>query len=204
MRASVPVTPDPDTAREWAREELQDPVYQQDQSLLDRAIEWFIDTIADLFSTSGGDGLAALPLLIILLVIAALVAAVILIVRPALAQRERRDATLLEDDARSAQEIRAAARAAADAGDWDDAVLERFRAVIRSLEESGELDARPGRTAYEAARDGGGALPSHAAALLAASRTFDQVCYGHRPATSADHDEMSALDDAIAGRRSVR
>ena len=38
--ADIPVDPDADTAREWAREELADPIYHQGESLLQRVIDW--------------------------------------------------------------------------------------------------------------------------------------------------------------------
>ncbi|WP_284328614.1 hypothetical protein [Demequina litorisediminis] len=40
-------------------------------------------------------------------------------------------APVWEDDARSAEEMEAAARGAADRGDWDLAVTEIFRATVR-------------------------------------------------------------------------
>ena len=84
------------------------------------------------------------------------------------------------DDARTAAELRAAADAAAARGDWSTAVLERFRAVVRSLEERALLDDRPGRTAHEAAEAAAARLPARAAELRRAARLFDDVCYGAR------------------------
>jgi hypothetical protein len=107
------------------------------------------------------------------------------------------------DVARTAADHRAAADAAAAGGDWAVAVRERFRAVIRQLEEDGRLDARAGRTVDEAAAEGGRPLPAHAADLRAGARIFDEVIYGEHPATAAQDQRLRALDDAIrASRRS--
>ena len=68
-------------------------------------------------------------------------------------------------------QIRAAADAAAAAGDWALAVLERFRAIVRGLEERTVLDERAARTAHEAALAAAARLPALAAELVAAGRT---------------------------------
>lgn len=60
---------------------------------------------------------------------------------------------LFDDRPRSAAEHRATAEAQAAQGHWNQAVQERMRAVVRSLEERALLDVRPGRTADEAASE---------------------------------------------------
>ncbi|KOV36917.1 hypothetical protein ADK97_11850, partial [Streptomyces sp. H021] len=54
---------------------------------------------------------------------------------------------------RSAADHRTAAASHAASGPWTEAVHERMRAVVRSLEERTLLDPRPGRTANEAAAE---------------------------------------------------
>ena len=66
--------------------------------------------------------------------------------------------------------------------------LERFRAIVRELEERAVLAEQPGRTAGEAAAAAAGRLPALAAELAAAARLFDDVRYGGRVATPAAHD----------------
>lgn len=70
--------------------------------------------------------------------------------------------TLFDDGIRSAADHRTAAEAHAAAGRWTEAVQERMRAVVRSLEERTLLDPRPGRTADEAAAEASVSLPDHA------------------------------------------
>ena len=68
-------------------------------------------------------------------------------------------------------------------GDWAEAVRERFRAIVRELEERALLDAAPGRTADEAApRRPAGRCPTAPPTCAAAARTFDEIWYGGRPA----------------------
>ena len=87
--------------------------------------------------------------------------------------------------ARSAAEHRADAERAAAAGDWEEAVRQRFRALVRALEERDVLDERPGRTADEAAAEAARSMPASAAELAWAARQFDDVAYGGRHATQA-------------------
>jgi hypothetical protein len=101
----------------------------------------------------------------------------------------------------TAAEHRDAADTAAADGRWQDAVRERFRAIVRSLEERGLVDDLPGRTAQEVADAAAAALPSVAHALYAGARLFDDISYGSRAAT-ADHDRrLRELDHQVAGTR---
>lgn len=79
------------------------------------------------------------------------------------------------------------------------AVVERFRAIVATLEERSVLDEQPGRTADEAARDAGFALPARADQLAAAARLFDAIHYGSGDATEDDDRRMRDLDRAISG-----
>ena len=195
MRVDIPVTPEADTAQEWLEEELSRPVYSQGDSILDRMITWLLNTLVDV----GGDGAVAVPplgWLIIVAAIAAGVGAAWLLAGPIRLRMQRRRAagsTVMEFDARSLPELRRAAADAARAEDWSLALLERYRAIVKSLEQRSVLDEREGRTALEAARDAGRRLPTLATRLVATSAVFDSVCYGHDQATRADYDEATAL-----------
>jgi hypothetical protein len=102
--------------------------------------------------------------------------------------------TLLADDDRGADEMRLAADRAAAAGDWVLAVQERFRAIVRGLEERTIIDQRPGWTADEAAAAAGRPLPELANELMAAARLFDGVTYGGKPADAGAHERLATLD----------
>ena len=88
---------------------------------------------------------------------------------------------------------------AAKGGDWQEAIRERFRAIIAVLDEQALLPERRDRTADEAARDAGGLLPEHAAALRDAARAFDEVEYGDYLGTAEKYAVIEAVDEAIRG-----
>jgi hypothetical protein len=190
-----PVTISRDPAREAARRELSKRMYHEnDPGLLQRALNAFWNWIEGLFgaaSTAAPGG--AIGLLVIVLAVLALIGA--LWWRLGTPRRApTTSATLFDDRPRSAAEHRAAAEAHAAQGHWNQAVQERMRAIVRSLEERALLDVRPGRTADEAASEAGRALPDHADRLRAAARDFDDVTYGGRPAAEGTYRRLAALD----------
>jgi hypothetical protein len=142
-------------------------------------------------------------LVVVLLLVAAAVVAVRLKLGP-LGRRATREEALFVGRTRTAAQHRAAADAHAAAGAWAEAVRERLRAVVRSLEERAVLDERPGRTADEAAAEAGRALPGCAAGLRAAAVLFDEVWYGGRPAGPASYAALRDLDAQVQAARPER
>ncbi|NOV97617.1 DUF4129 domain-containing protein [Isoptericola halotolerans] len=196
----VPVEPDRETARGWLVEELAKPEYSEDPSLLVRLILW----IVDLFEGVGAVDVSPWRLALILFVVLVVVVAVAYFVAgPARLRRHaaRGSAVVHDDDTRTADQMRAAADDAARRQDWALAVLERFRAVVRGLEERVVLDERPGRTAREAAVAASVRLPGLSTALHDAAGRFDGVCYGHLPAGPDDDAALRALDAQAAATR---
>ena len=191
-------------AQDLAREELARQVYRDaGPGLVERLLRWLYDRVSDALdgvaAVSPG-GYAGVVIVVVLLVVAAI--AVRLRVGP-LGRRDALDQALFVGRERSADEHRSAADAHAAAGEWADALRERLRAVVRSLEERSVLEPRPGRTADEAAAQAGAALPGCAADLAAAARLFDDVWYGGRPAGPEADAAVRALDTAVRGARPV-
>lgn len=204
MRFDVPVVPDRDTAREWLTSELQRPEYAERESLLTRVITWILERLSEIGWV--GAGLAGSQLGVILAVIVGVVILIAwLVAGPVQLGRGRAgSAEVLDtDDARTATQMRAAADAAAGTGDWRTAAVERFRAVVRSLEERVIIDPRPGRTAQEAAADAGERLPAQAGGLRSGADLFDGVEYGDRVATAEDDAALRALDAEVTAARPV-
>ncbi|MGP3686426.1 DUF4129 domain-containing protein [Streptomyces sp. IBSNAI002] len=190
-----PVTTPREPAQEAAEHELSKPMYHEnDPGLLDRALRKFLDWIDNLFdAASGATPGGTLGLLVIVLLV--LLAATALWWRLGAPGRiPAGTGVLFADGIRSAADHRTAAGAHAAAGHWTEAVQERMRAVVRSLEERTLLDPRPGRTADEAAAEAAVALPAHASDLRAAARTFDDVTYGGRTADADTYARLRALD----------
>lgn len=148
-------------AREAAERELSKPMYHEnDPSLFDRALRKFFDWLDDLLGAAsgatpgGGFGLFVILVLVVLAVGA-------LWWRLGTPGRITTGAgVLFTDGTRSAADHRTAADAHAAAGRWTEAVQERMRAVVRSLEERTLLDPRPGRTADEAAAEAAVSSPT--------------------------------------------
>ncbi len=199
VRAVVPVVPDEQIAREWVETELRDPAYAAAQpGPLDRAISFVLERIG---SVEGGP---SLWFWLVLLVVVAVVG-VLVVRRNGVARARARTGSAAGavgvDPAVTSEEYRRRAVSAAAAGDWHTAVLEQFRALVRSLEERTVLEPRPGRTADEAAREAGELLPDRASELDAVARVFDDVCYGDREARPEHHHQVAAVDTAVLSTR---
>lgn len=191
----IPVDTPRVPAREAAEHELSKPMYHEnDPNLLQQGLDRLWDWIGELLDTASGAAPGGpLGLIVLMLLVVGLVAA--LWWRLGTPPRPVRSADALFDDGpRSAAEHRRAAETHAAAQRWNEAVQERMRAVVRSLEERALLDPRPGRTADEAAAEAGRPLPAHAARLHAAAREFDDVTYGGRTADQQAYLAVRALD----------
>ncbi|KUM94716.1 hypothetical protein AQI88_21325 [Streptomyces cellostaticus] len=199
-----PVTTPRDPAREAARRELSKRMYHEnDPSLLQRALNAFWDWVDRLLSTAasatpGG----TLGLLVVVLFVVAVLAA--LWWRLGTPRRQPTSTPALFDDRpRSAAEHRAASEAHAAQGHWNQALQERMRAIVRSLEERALLDVRPGRTADEAAAEAARTLPAHTDRLRSAAREFDDVTYGGRRASERSYQGIAELDRDLERSRPI-
>lgn len=194
--SDVPVDPSAAEAQRWAQEELARAIYQREPSLWDRFLRWLLETLADLLAGVPAGGPPVIPVLVVL---ALFVAVALVFAWHGRLQRTRRTArsAALFDDARSSAQLRADSEAAARRGDLVSAVLDRYRAVVRALDERALLEDRPGLTAREAALAAAALMPPLAGAWAEAAGTFDAVCYGHLTATPADLDTMRALDEDV-------
>lgn len=184
----VPVEPDAEEARRWAEEELSRSVYDQEPTLLERAWQWFVDLLDSIFATDIPAPPNVVPVIVVLGA-AAVLAVVIYLAGPLRSRRRARQAShaVFDDPHATSTDLTGAADAAATRGDWSLAVLMRFRAIIRSLDERAIVEDRPGITAHEASTAAAAALPGCAAGLHWAGRLFDDVRYGDaRPGRDED------------------
>lgn len=200
--ADVPVDVPRVPAREAAERELSDPKYHEnDPNLIERALDALWDRIGRLLdSASNAAPGGVLGLVVIALVVLALVGALWWRLGTPRRQVITSD-SLFGDRARSAAEHRTTAEDHARAGRWNEAVQERMRAIVRSLEERTLLEPRPGRTADEAAAEAARPLPAHADELRAAARTFDDVTYGGRTADQRAYQRLKNVDTALERAR---
>lgn len=206
VAVASPLVPDPDEAREWAERELAKPEYAEAQPTpIDRIAIAVRDFFASLFGNgpAGFDGwFAAAAALVI---VALLVAAFLIWGRPRTLHRGRaRDADLFgADRGVSAAELRGDADARARAGEWDAAVVLRFRALARDLAERTIVDPAPGATVHGFAREASRAFPDEADALESAATAFDDVRYLRRPGTAELYRRIADLDERLVRARPV-
>ncbi len=198
----VPIEIGRDEAREAARRELADPVYQSaEPSLAARVLEWLVDRLSELI-----DSLSALaPGGVAGLIVLALLGVVLVVIvrlrvgKPARAGHAGR--SVFGPRSVSAADHRQAAQSAVASGDLSEAILERFRAIVRELEQRGVLDEQSGRTVDEIADQAGRLLPRCAVELRDAARIFDDVVYGGHPATVQQYQVLAMVDQAARTER---
>ncbi len=205
--AVPPVTPDDDQARKWAERELSHPRYAEaEPTPLDRIAQAISDAIGRLFSSSlpGGWGPWAAVIAAVVAVVV-ITAAFLIWGRPRISRRAPAAAALLfgEAEQRSAAQLRQDAASRAAAGEWDDAIVLRFRALARGLVERGAVDLPPGATVHSFARAAARAFPAFTAELESAAAAFDDVRYLRRPGTAELYRRIDTVDEAVVAARPV-
>ncbi|HYI51867.1 MAG TPA: DUF4129 domain-containing protein [Microbacterium sp.] len=204
--AVPPLTPDGDEAREWAERELSEPAYAAaEPTPLDRIAQAVAEFIESLFGTqlSGdwGPWVALIAAIVVVLVIAA---AFLVWGVPRATGRARPGADLFGvDEQRSAAELRRDAASRAAKGEWDAAIVLRFRALARGLVERGAVDTPPGATVHAFARAAARGFPASADELESAAAAFDDVRYLRRPGTEELYRRIAAVDDTVTATRPV-
>ena len=200
----VPVDIDRDAARRAAEEELSDPKYRDARpGFLQQIGQWLGEQLEKLLNSLSSDvpgGIFGVVLVVALLIV---LVVVIRLRTGKIARASRADRVVFGGKRQSADDYRRAAAEAAAAGRYDDAVRDRFRAVVRALEERALLDTRSGRTADEAAAEAGVLLPNVAADLRHGARLFDDVHYGGRAGTEAAYTTLTELDERCRRERPV-
>lgn len=187
---------DRDAAHDAAQNELTKPIYPR-ASPADQIGEWLRDLLYRI--TSAGStipgGWFTISVLAILVVVAVVVA--VRIARRTMRTARGADQALFGSQELSAAQHRSIAEQYAAQGDWSAAIRHRVRALARRLEETGVLDAVPGRTATELARDAAAALPALSTELFSAANTFNDVTYGEQPGTESAYRAIAALDEVV-------
>jgi hypothetical protein len=196
-----PVDPDREEARRWAVEELSKAQYASAKpSWIDEVWNQFVEWLRSLNSDSISGANIGLPLIGALAVV--LIVVTVMVVRPRLNARKKKSAEVFDDEASvKADVFRARASAAASRGDWQTAVVEQFRAVVRSAEDRAVIDTQPGRTADEAAVQLGRAFAMASARLDNSARLFDGVKYGKAAATASDHASVLEVDTELSAMK---
>ena len=202
LPAAVPVQPDAGTARRWLLDELAKPAYAAaEPTPTDRAVQAFLTWFAALFDVKGSNTPPLVLAIAIAIVVVVLVVALLLFGLPRRNRRSAVGSLFGADDRRSAEEMRRAAEAAMARGDWSLAVLERFRALARGLDERTLVAVFPGTTASAFAAGAARTFPAEHGELKVAAELFDGVRYADDAATREDALSIFALDDRLAAAR---
>ncbi|MGW4528196.1 DUF4129 domain-containing protein [Amycolatopsis sp. NPDC004378] len=204
LLTDVPVDIDRDDARRAAAQELSDPKYQDAKpNVLQEFWHWLGEQLEKLLnglSSVVPGGIFGLLLIVALLIV---LVVVIRLRTGQVARLARAGGAVFGGTRQSADGYRRSAEEAAAGGRYGDAVRDRFRAVVRALEERALLDVRSGRTADEAAAEAGVLLPTVAAELRQGARLFDDVHYGGREGTEAAYRTLTELDERCRRERPV-
>ena len=195
--SDVPVDLTREQAQRLAELELADPAYRAAQpGLVERAIRWLVEwvqRVADRAAEAAPGGWLGILGLVLLIVVA------VLFIRWRIGPVSRAAGlTFSVDPGTSAAQYRAHADELAAAGQWEEAISQRMRALVRSSQERGLIDAHPGWTADEVASEVGRRVPDALAPLDVAARTFDEVRYGGRAGSPAAFRAVADADDRVA------
>lgn len=202
--AALPLVPDGDRARQLLLDELGKAEYAAAQpSLFDRIASGFLDWFTGLFDASRSGAPPVLLAVALGVLVVAVVVALVLFGLPRRAVRSRSGGLFGEDDRRTAAQLRQAAAAALARGEYDLAVLERFRALARGLDERTLVQVFPGTTAAAFGRAAAEPFPAERDALRSTAALFDGVRYADRRATRQDAESVAALDDRLTAARPV-
>lgn len=196
----APLTPSSEEARDWATQELSRSVYSTEPSLWERIWDWIWDVIDKILSQ--GEGLDNIVMPVVLF---SAIAAIIFIaiafgrnVRRTSETTSPADAAMWdENDERPADSIRVAAHEAARAADFSLAVVEAYRALVRSVEERDIAATGAGMTALEAAGVVARPFPTHRDQLFSAAQLFNAGLYGTERLSRSDFESVVALDQSL-------
>lgn len=196
--ADIPLVPGADEARRWAQEELAKKEYQDAKpGFAQLILEWFRKALGDLLNGTSSPG-AGLALTIFLAVMVAVVVLIIFVIRPRLLRRNAPVSAVFDGPTTlSAAEHRNLAFTASEQRDFESAVSETFRAIVRSSEERGVCLPTPGRTAFEVVAELTPAFPALTADLDQAADHFSAVRYGHARATATMYASLMQTDHAL-------
>ena len=195
-----PLDPSGSEARSKLRDELLHPEYHQ-QNVLQEVLTWVEREVnKGLDRASQASPLSTLATMVIFVGLVALLAWLASQARRTARTREEKRAVLTEEVV-TAAELRARAEAALEAGRFEEAVVEGFRALAVRQVERGRLTDTPGATADEVARTLATEYPAMGERVRAGALRFDEVLYGGRPATREQATSLLALDDDLVVRR---
>lgn len=195
-----PLNPDPDTARRLLDTELRTGGYHLSESWLSRLMRWLND-LADRIAEGVNRPWQSTAVWAVVIAVALVVIAIL--VRRAyrrIPPKARAEQPETSEPVRlaSADELREQAARARAEGDFDTAVINSVRAIMRASDDAGLLRLRDGLTVTEASMTLAAELPEAASDLTRMANLFALARYGHRvgaaSCTEQDADFVTAVD----------
>ena len=188
---------DRDEARQLLEDELTGPEYQREftgpvREAIDAVLQWLQEEALSL----GVVNIPAGPLVVLVLLVA--VTGVLLVVRPRLQRSGSGELSVDIEAGLSAEDLRDRADLHAQAGNYDDAARDRFRALVRGAEQRGLLSSAEGRTATEITRQLAAKFGEHAEQLGTAAELFNLSRYGSQRLTGQHYEQLRAVDRELA------
>lgn len=190
---------DSDSARDAAERELAKPIYPKD-SWTDQIWEWIDDMLTDLLDRSSHIPGGWFTITILLLLLAGIIALAVRAASNTMRTNRGAEPSLFGATELSAAQYRATAEQLAASGNWAAAIRNRLRAIARHLEETGALQAVPGRTATELAHDATELMPDLGPEFQTSTTIFNDVTYGEQPGTENGYRTVAALDTHLVSR----
>ncbi|WP_328528921.1 DUF4129 domain-containing protein [Nocardioides sp. NBC_00368] len=200
LQQTPPLAPTPEEGRSWLRRELAGPEYH-DLDLIERIMRWIERTVSG--GLPSADDVPWAQTVAAMVVFAAILVGLgLLVSRARRSPRVARDRNgdVLTDESLSAAALRARAEGAYASGDHGTAVIDGFRALARRQVERGRLAEDPGLTAAEVAAGLEREMSLEGRAGKAAE-LFNEVLYGHHPATREQAEGVLDLEQELAVAR---
>jgi hypothetical protein len=195
-----PLDPSGSEARSKLRRELVHPEYHQ-QNLFQQLLDWLIRKVGGgLDRASQAPPLSTLMAMVVFVALALALAWLVSRARRTAREKDEKRA-VLTDEVVTADELRARAEVALEAGRFEEAVVEGFRGIAVRQVERGRLSDTPGATAHEVADALAREYAAAADRMHQSARLFDAVLYGGRPASREQAASVLALDDDLVVRR---
>lgn len=203
-----PPDPDPAELTDQVRRVMSREEFQYPKGPIDRLTEWINEQLERLFGSAepttstapnlGGLG-SVIAWLLIVVAVVAVVAVVVYVVRHQVRRRRPSDPDLEVEieHRRSAREWASDAERLEAAGDWKGALRARYRHLVRTLVDRGQLPDIAGRTTGELRDDLARSTPAAAEAFDTASLRFELAWYADLAADEQQVAELRAAADEV-------
>ena len=197
----TPITLSRDEARRQLEQELAKAEYLDPGGWLTNWWRRALDAVLSLPDELGDYPASQLGTIIVAAIVVAVLVVVVIVAGPLRRDRRVHENSMFDGEEHTAAELRDEAGRLGDVGEWTQATIQRFRALIRDLGERAVIDESPGMTAHEAVARTNVRLPDFAAALGEAADVFDGLAYGRRAAVRVQYEQMAALDESVRRAR---